>query len=180
MEVKIQTRQLKRKTNKRILAVRISFLLFIFQRKISSLCRLLLQIVKVWSEDGAGKVVEIPADMTARDVCQLLVYKSHCVDDAAWTLVEHHPILGLGESGASPQVAAGFNQPPLCRFKSVLAVSKCARRKQIANGKKKNSPDSPEFCRDVVGTASEQEGRLFFICFLIVCPFSCVCVCVHF
>uniref|UniRef100_A0A8P4GG80 Growth factor receptor-bound protein 10 n=1 Tax=Dicentrarchus labrax TaxID=13489 RepID=A0A8P4GG80_DICLA len=54
-----------------------------------------IQIVKVWSEDGAGKVVEIPADMTARDVCQLLVYKSHCVDDNAWTLVEHHPILGL-------------------------------------------------------------------------------------
>ncbi|KAE8282218.1 Growth factor receptor-bound protein 10 [Larimichthys crocea] len=52
-------------------------------------------IVKVWSEDGAGKVVEIPADMTARDVCQLLVYKSHCLDDNAWTLVEHHPILGL-------------------------------------------------------------------------------------
>lgn len=55
------------------------------------------QIVKVWSEDGAGKVVEIPADMTARDVCQLLVYKSHCLDDNAWTLVEHHPILGLGK-----------------------------------------------------------------------------------
>ncbi|XP_068189966.1 growth factor receptor-bound protein 10-like isoform X2 [Antennarius striatus] len=53
------------------------------------------QIVKVWSEDGAGKVVEIPADMTARDVCQLLVYKSHCLEDGAWTLVEHHPILGL-------------------------------------------------------------------------------------
>uniref|UniRef100_A0A8D3CPD7 Growth factor receptor-bound protein 10-like n=1 Tax=Scophthalmus maximus TaxID=52904 RepID=A0A8D3CPD7_SCOMX len=52
-------------------------------------------IVKVWSEDGAGKVVEIPAHMTARDICQLLVYKSHCVDDNAWTLVEHHPILGL-------------------------------------------------------------------------------------
>ncbi|KAM4539334.1 growth factor receptor-bound protein 10-like isoform 1-T2 [Odontesthes bonariensis] len=52
-------------------------------------------IVKVWSEDGAGKVVEIPADMTARDVCQLLVYKSHCLDDNTWTLVEHHPILGI-------------------------------------------------------------------------------------
>ncbi|XP_065327286.1 growth factor receptor-bound protein 10-like isoform X1 [Pelmatolapia mariae] len=52
-------------------------------------------IVKVWSEDGAGKVVEIPADMTARDVCQLLVYKSHCLDDSAWSLVEHHPILGI-------------------------------------------------------------------------------------
>ncbi|MEQ2178529.1 Growth factor receptor-bound protein 10, partial [Goodea atripinnis] len=61
-------------------------------------------IVKVWSEDGAGKVVEIPADMTARDVCQLLVYKSHCVDDNAWTLVEHHPVLGLGKE-TCPNVA---------------------------------------------------------------------------
>ncbi|CAL8356607.1 unnamed protein product [Arctogadus glacialis] len=52
-------------------------------------------IVKIFSEDGMGKVVEIPADMTARDLCQLLVYKSHCVDDNSWALVEHHPLLGL-------------------------------------------------------------------------------------
>uniref|UniRef100_A0A8C4HUG4 Growth factor receptor-bound protein 10 n=1 Tax=Dicentrarchus labrax TaxID=13489 RepID=A0A8C4HUG4_DICLA len=52
-------------------------------------------IVKIFSEDGMGKVVEIPADMTARDLCQLLVYKSHCVDDNTWALVEHHPLLGL-------------------------------------------------------------------------------------
>lgn len=44
-----------------------------------------------------GKVVEIPADMTARDLCQLLVYKSHCVDDNSWALVEHHPLVGLGK-----------------------------------------------------------------------------------
>ncbi|XP_047216856.1 growth factor receptor-bound protein 10 isoform X2 [Girardinichthys multiradiatus] len=52
-------------------------------------------IVKIFSEDGISKVVEIPADMTARDLCQLLVYKSHCVDDNSWALVEHHPLLGL-------------------------------------------------------------------------------------
>lgn len=51
--------------------------------------------VKVFSEDGTSKVVEILADMTARDLCQLLVYRSHCVDDNSWTLVEHHPHLGL-------------------------------------------------------------------------------------
>ncbi|KAM6968164.1 growth factor receptor-bound protein 10 [Aplochiton taeniatus] len=51
--------------------------------------------IKVFSEDGICKMVEIPADMTARDLCQLLVYKSHCVDDNSWTLVEHHPLLGL-------------------------------------------------------------------------------------
>uniref|UniRef100_A0A8C6GW26 Growth factor receptor bound protein 10 n=4 Tax=Mus TaxID=862507 RepID=A0A8C6GW26_MUSSI len=51
--------------------------------------------VKVFSEDGTSKVVEILTDMTARDLCQLLVYKSHCVDDNSWTLVEHHPQLGL-------------------------------------------------------------------------------------
>lgn len=56
-----------------------------------------LQIVKIFSEDGMGKVVEIPSDMTARDLCQLLVYKSHCVDDNSWALVEHHPALGLGK-----------------------------------------------------------------------------------
>uniref|UniRef100_A0A8C6WYB3 Growth factor receptor-bound protein 10b n=1 Tax=Neogobius melanostomus TaxID=47308 RepID=A0A8C6WYB3_9GOBI len=49
----------------------------------------------IFSEDGMGKVVEIPAEMTARDLCQLLVYKSHCVDDNSWALVEHHPLLGL-------------------------------------------------------------------------------------
>lgn len=59
------------------------------------------QIVKIFSEDGMGKVVEVPADMTARDLCQLLVYKSHCVDDNSWALVEHHPLLGLGK-GRSP------------------------------------------------------------------------------
>ncbi|XP_055479881.1 growth factor receptor-bound protein 10 isoform X1 [Psammomys obesus] len=53
------------------------------------------QDVKVFSEDGTSKVVEILTDMTARDLCQLLVYKSHCVDDNSWTLVEHHPQLGL-------------------------------------------------------------------------------------
>ncbi|KAK2504765.1 hypothetical protein MC885_003333 [Smutsia gigantea] len=55
-----------------------------------------LQDVKVFSEDGTSKVVEILADMTARDLCQLLVYRSHCVDDNSWSLVEHHPHLGLG------------------------------------------------------------------------------------
>ncbi|XP_068610844.1 growth factor receptor-bound protein 10 [Brachionichthys hirsutus] len=52
-------------------------------------------IVKIFGEDGLSKVVEIPADMTARDLCQLLVYKSHCVDDNSWALVEHSPLLGL-------------------------------------------------------------------------------------
>ncbi|XP_056618026.1 growth factor receptor-bound protein 10 isoform X3 [Triplophysa dalaica] len=52
-------------------------------------------IIKIFSEDGFGKMVEIPADMTARDLCQLLVYKNHCVDDNSWALVEHHPALGL-------------------------------------------------------------------------------------
>ncbi|XP_056376305.1 growth factor receptor-bound protein 10 isoform X4 [Hyla sarda] len=54
-----------------------------------------LSVVKVFSEDGTCKMVEILADMTSRDFCQLLIYKSHCVDDNSWTLVEHHPHLGL-------------------------------------------------------------------------------------
>ncbi|XDV39783.1 hypothetical protein PO909_008972 [Leuciscus waleckii] len=53
------------------------------------------EIIKIFNEDGMGKLVEIPADMTARDLCQFLVYKNHCVDDNSWALVEHHPSLGL-------------------------------------------------------------------------------------
>ncbi|KAM6156711.1 LOW QUALITY PROTEIN: growth factor receptor-bound protein 10 [Erethizon dorsatum] len=53
------------------------------------------QDIKIFTEDGTSKVVEILADMTARDLCQLLIYKSHCVDDNTWTLVEYHPQLGL-------------------------------------------------------------------------------------
>ncbi|KAM4027924.1 growth factor receptor-bound protein 10 isoform 4-T4 [Anomaloglossus baeobatrachus] len=52
-------------------------------------------VVRVFSEDGTCKMVEILGDMTARDFCQLLIYKSHCVDDNSWTLVEHHPHQGL-------------------------------------------------------------------------------------
>ncbi|XP_059412018.1 growth factor receptor-bound protein 10-like isoform X1 [Carassius carassius] len=52
-------------------------------------------IIKVFSEDGVGRVVEVTADMTARDVCQFLVYKNHCLDDNCWSLVEHHSLLGL-------------------------------------------------------------------------------------
>lgn len=106
MEVKIQTRKTKKK--KKTDSGRQDF--FLLQHFSQLALILALQIVKVWSEDGAGKVVEIPADMTARDVCQLLVYKSHCVDDSAWTLVEHHPILGLGEfGGTSTQVGGPFS-----------------------------------------------------------------------
>ncbi|KAF7686109.1 growth factor receptor-bound protein 10-like isoform X1 [Silurus meridionalis] len=54
-----------------------------------------VHIIRIFSEDGVGKVLEVPAHMAARDVCQLLVYKSHCLDDNCWTLVEHHPLLGL-------------------------------------------------------------------------------------
>lgn len=79
------------------------------------------QIVKVWSEDGAGKVVEIPADMTARDVCQLLVYKSHCLDDNAWTLVEHHPIFGLGKDASLCAFASRCGFDPLLCFYPCLS-----------------------------------------------------------
>ena len=74
-------------------------------------CHLLvLQDVKVFSEDGTSKVVEILADMTARDLCQLLVYRSHCVDDNSWALVEHHPHLGLGGEQVWVGAALGGGQ----------------------------------------------------------------------
>lgn len=70
----------------------------------------LLQDVKIFGEDGTCKVVEIPVDMKSRDLCQLLVYRSHCVDDNSWTLVEFHPHLGIGRGSSCAPHAATHRQ----------------------------------------------------------------------
>lgn len=80
-------------------------------RTLPSSCACVPQIIKVYSEDGVGKVVEVPANMTARDVCQFLVYKNHCLDDNCWSLVEHHAALGLGK-----QICVGVLVPVRFRY----------------------------------------------------------------
>uniref|UniRef100_A0ABK0LQH4 Growth factor receptor bound protein 14 n=1 Tax=Rattus norvegicus TaxID=10116 RepID=A0ABK0LQH4_RAT len=47
------------------------------------------QVIKVYSEDESSRALEVPSDVTARDVCQLLILKNHYVDDNSWTLFEH-------------------------------------------------------------------------------------------
>lgn len=59
---------------------------------------LLSQVIKVYNEDNSSRAVEVPGDITARDVCQLFVLKNQCVDDHNWTLFEHLPHLGLGKT----------------------------------------------------------------------------------
>uniref|UniRef100_A0A671XP33 Growth factor receptor bound protein 14 n=1 Tax=Sparus aurata TaxID=8175 RepID=A0A671XP33_SPAAU len=56
---------------------------------------LLLQVIKVYNEDNTSRAVEVPSDITARDVCQLFVLKNHCIDDHSWTLFEHLSHLGI-------------------------------------------------------------------------------------
>lgn len=53
------------------------------------------QVIKVYSEDQSSRAVEVPSDITARDVCQLFVLKNHCIDDHSWTLFEHLSHLGI-------------------------------------------------------------------------------------
>ncbi|XP_026911414.1 growth factor receptor-bound protein 14 isoform X3 [Acinonyx jubatus] len=53
------------------------------------------QVIKVYSEDETSRAVEVPSDITARDVCQLLILKNHYIDDHSWTLFEHLPHIGL-------------------------------------------------------------------------------------
>nr|XP_045724686.1 growth factor receptor-bound protein 14 isoform X1 [Mirounga angustirostris] len=53
------------------------------------------QVIKVYSEDEASRALEVPSDITARDVCQLLILKNHYIDDHSWTLFEHLPHIGL-------------------------------------------------------------------------------------
>lgn len=53
------------------------------------------QVIKVYSEDETSRALEVPSDITARDVCQLLILKNHYIDDHSWTLFEHLPLIGL-------------------------------------------------------------------------------------
>nr|ALQ33562.1 growth factor receptor-bound protein 7 isoform 2 [Homo sapiens] len=57
-------------------------------------------VVKVYSEDGACRSVEVAAGATARHVCEMLVQRAHALSDETWGLVECHPHLALGKSGA--------------------------------------------------------------------------------
>ncbi|CAL1582460.1 unnamed protein product [Knipowitschia caucasica] len=53
------------------------------------------QVIKVYNEDESSRAVEVPSDITTRDVCQLFVLKNHCIDDHSWTLFEHLSHLGI-------------------------------------------------------------------------------------
>ncbi|KAJ6660816.1 hypothetical protein lerEdw1_017442 [Lerista edwardsae] len=53
------------------------------------------RVIKVYSEDETSRALEVPSDITARDLCQLLILKNHYVDDHSWTLFEHLTCLGL-------------------------------------------------------------------------------------
>uniref|UniRef100_A0A3Q2R2S7 Growth factor receptor-bound protein 14 n=1 Tax=Fundulus heteroclitus TaxID=8078 RepID=A0A3Q2R2S7_FUNHE len=61
---------------------------------ITPLC-LQKRVIKVYDENNTSKAVEVPTDVTARDICQLFVMKNHCVDDHSWTLIDHLAQLGL-------------------------------------------------------------------------------------
>ncbi|XP_010618339.1 growth factor receptor-bound protein 7 isoform X3 [Fukomys damarensis] len=52
-------------------------------------------VVKVYSEDGACRSVEVAAGATARHVCEMLVQRTQALSDESWGLVECHPHLAL-------------------------------------------------------------------------------------
>ncbi|XP_040608078.1 growth factor receptor-bound protein 7-like [Mesocricetus auratus] len=54
-----------------------------------------LHVMKVFSEDGACRSVEVAAGATARHVCEMLVQRAHALGDESWGLVECHPYLAL-------------------------------------------------------------------------------------
>ncbi|KAG9340869.1 hypothetical protein JZ751_020062, partial [Albula glossodonta] len=53
------------------------------------------KVIKVYNEDNTNRAIEIPSDITARDICQLFILKNHCVDDHSWTLFEQLSHLGI-------------------------------------------------------------------------------------
>ncbi|KAM6268959.1 growth factor receptor-bound protein 14 isoform 1-T1 [Porphyrio hochstetteri] len=56
------------------------------------------QVIKVHSEDDTSRALEVPSDITARDVCQLLILKNRYTDDHSWTLFEQLSHTGLGRA----------------------------------------------------------------------------------
>ncbi|XP_039613443.1 growth factor receptor-bound protein 14 isoform X2 [Polypterus senegalus] len=54
-----------------------------------------IQVIKVYNENETSRALEVPSDITARDVCQLFILKNHCIDDHSWTLYEHLPYIGI-------------------------------------------------------------------------------------
>ncbi|XP_048871403.1 growth factor receptor-bound protein 14 isoform X2 [Brienomyrus brachyistius] len=52
-------------------------------------------VIKVFSEDNTSRAIEVPSDITARDICQLFILKNHCIDDHSWTLFEQLSHLGI-------------------------------------------------------------------------------------
>ncbi|KAM8946758.1 growth factor receptor-bound protein 7 [Pelodytes ibericus] len=52
-------------------------------------------VVKVYSEDGTCRSLEVTAGATARHICDMLVERAHCLSDESWSVVELHPHLGL-------------------------------------------------------------------------------------
>uniref|UniRef100_K7FNE6 Growth factor receptor bound protein 7 n=1 Tax=Pelodiscus sinensis TaxID=13735 RepID=K7FNE6_PELSI len=53
------------------------------------------QVIKVFSEDGTCRSMEVTAGAPARHVCEMLVQKTHALHDDSWSLVELHQHLGL-------------------------------------------------------------------------------------
>lgn len=78
------------------------------------------QVIKVYNEDNTSRAVEVPSDITARDVCQLFVLKNHCIDDHSWTLFEHLSHLGIERTiedhESVMEVLSGWGMDADCRL----------------------------------------------------------------
>uniref|UniRef100_A0A8C2HHX8 Growth factor receptor bound protein 14 n=1 Tax=Cyprinus carpio TaxID=7962 RepID=A0A8C2HHX8_CYPCA len=77
-----------------------------------------LQVIKVYSEDNTSRAVEVPSDITARDICQLFILKNHCIDDHSWTLFEQIPHLSIERTiedhESVMEVQAGWGMDSQC------------------------------------------------------------------
>ncbi|XP_053554361.1 growth factor receptor-bound protein 14 [Bombina bombina] len=47
------------------------------------------RVIKIYSEDGTSRALEVPNDISAKEICQMLIHKNHYVDDQNWTMFEH-------------------------------------------------------------------------------------------
>lgn len=92
---------------------------------------LLLQVIKVYNEDNTSRAVEVPSDITARDVCQLFVLKNHCIDDHSWTLFEHLSHLGIGKIVFFSAQLSSFSENPCDNLNDNMVIIKSPNAQDV-------------------------------------------------
>ncbi|KAE8581042.1 hypothetical protein XENTR_v10024648 [Xenopus tropicalis] len=136
----------------------------LFARRVTlpAITPLVLQkrVIKVYGEDGTSRAIEVPNDMTARDVCQLLIMKNRYIDDHNWTMFEHLSHLNLEriieDHESMIDIQSNWDMEEDCRF----CFRKYFAKYQFFKKPETFFPDSVVSCSNEVHDATVSKDML--------------------